>query len=762
MPLINIKNLKNNIHIKPVMDAIYLCILGLYIMRKLFNITMFTINWPVWYYDFLRIAMILFLIVKIVVYDSKNMKAFIFDLLYLVVFYFVYKGTGYKFLLELGFFVLAAKNISYKKILRLHFCVVASIMAITILGALTGCIEDLVFVRNDMFKHAFGIAYTTDFAAQIFFLVITYLVWKERKPNFLLNIFLLFLAYVLYRYSGARNSSGCIVLLVIGGIYIQYSDKVILGTKIDGTWNRIKTKIIQIIDSFLIIAVPLLAIVTLLLTLYYSPDNHIMIKLNQISSGRLSFGKNTIDKYGFSLWGSPFDMIGIGSNLVTRTDYNFVDCSYVMICVRYGFVLFILTLLGFFLLGIKAKRAGKRYILLILAVMAIQSVMEHHLLDVFCNSLVLLIFADMKDSNQQKYYDIVLKQNRDWIKLLIGGIITVVIYLNRSKIISYGKTFVTILNLDDANRNIHFIIITLVSETIFILSMTFLWKLCLTIVEKKNKKYLFLYSTGIGFCVIFLLGSMLASNNIMGRKVDNYEKTLREGKNIIEQLNQIEGYKLYVDDIPYFYLKNLKIEEDIIPGIPYLNDGMKSVVITKFSNEMTHLLNTGYLCGQISDTGYLYTNDERVVKVLREAGIKLDDFYAAKRVVNLQRMAKQNKLSVDENGNLIINGSTKSVNKGPRITIYAGKLKVVYDIILVDTDITEGEVAKLQLTSYNGQKLVKEVIINKSDFDESNHCIFSLESNIQDSVGVDFLILANENTKLKLASISYEKIGKIE
>lgn len=760
MSLINIKNYKNIIYIKPVLDTIYLCILGLYIMRKLFNITMFTIDWPVWYYEYLRIAMILFLIVKIVVYDSKNMKAFIFDLLYLVVFYFVYKGTGYKFLLELGFFVLAAKDISYKKIMRLHFCVVASIMAITILGALTGCIEDLVFVRNDMFKHAFGIAYTTDFAAQLLFLVITYLSCKEKVPSLSLNILMLYLAYILYRYSGARNSSGCIIFLVLGGLYIKYSDKEILSTKTKSSWRKLKLKMFQIVDSCLVMAVPISALVALLFTIYYSPDNVIMSRVNQFSSGRLVLGKNAIDQYGFSLWGSPFDMVGIGANYVTRTDYNFVDSSYVMICVRYGVVLFLLMILGFLWLTIKAKKAGQRYMLVLLAVMALQSIMEHHLLDVFCNSLVLLIFTNMNNSGQPEHSVIDIRKNRSRFKYGIVIIVVFVIYFNHSRILAYGRTIITLLSLNESGRNIYFILAMLVGGIVCILTGVLLWRLYLVIVERKNKKFLFIYSIGSVSCFILFISGIFACNSIMAREAIKYEQRIQAGKMVLEQLNQVEDYKLYIDDIPYLYMKDKKNSKNIIPGTPYRRDIKKAVIITKSSNEMVNLLNSGYVCGQISDTEYLYTNDVTIVNIIREMGIEMDNYYGAKKSVDLMQMAEWNRLAVDDKGSPIIAGSKKSLIHGPWMTLYAGVFKVNYDLELLETEISDGEVATLKLTSYNGRNTISEVTVNKADFDENGHFIVSLDIYIPDSVGVEFMLVANSNTKLKLNELTYEKIRK--
>lgn len=756
---INSKCCKLNIRMKQLLDLIYLCILGLYLIRGYFHITMFSISWPTWYSESLRVALGIFLIIKIVINDARNIKAFLFDIIYLITFYFIYKGTGYISLLELGFFVLGAKDIPYQKIIKLFVLVITSSIVITILGALTGCVQDLIFVQDGMFKHAFGIAYTTDFGAHVLFLVLAYLSLREKAPGIGLNAALVFLAYILYRYSGTRCSSGCMVFLVLGGLYIKYSEKGISKTKkVKSRWNKIQIKMIHFIDCCLALTVPIFALLTILLTTYFTYGNVFLNIVNQFFSGRLGLGKKAIQKYGFSFWGSPFDMIGVGSNLVTRADYNFIDSSYVMICVRYGIVLFFLAILGFLWLAAKTIRVGRRYMLVILAVMAVHSVVEHHLLDISCNPFVLLIFANFNSLNRSESI-IVKDRTKKIVKYCVAIVITFVLLISYFRIFAYGRTIVTLLKLNKSERNIYFILAVLAGGIICILTLVMLWNLYLAIIEKK-RKYIFLYSICSAFCIIFFISGMYACNTIVVRKSIKYRQTIEAGKMILEQLNQVDDYKLYVDDIPYLYMKDKEVANDIIPGTPYRMNVKKVVVITKATNEMTNLLKAGYLCGQISDTEYLYTNDKTVANIVFKSGIKMTDFYARKQSVNLKKMAKLNKLSVDDNGSLIIKGSEKSMERGSRLTIYSGTFKVNYDLELLETDISDGGVAILRLTSYNGAILIKEVIVNKSDFDENGHCIISLESYIPDSVGVEFLIVANDNTKLKLNNLTYEKVGK--
>lgn len=755
--MFEINNVQKKLYVKKILDLIYLFILGLYIVRGLFDKSMFYLPWTTRYYEVLRIFMGFYLVVKICIYDIKCIKVLIFDILYLCIFYYIYKGTGYIFLLELGFFVLAAKDISYQKIMKFYAIVTSAIMAIIILGALTGCIEDLIYYKNDMFKHSFGIVYTTDFGAHIFFLVLTYLSIKKKAPNFYVDIALLILALVLYRYSGTRNTSGCIVILVLGNVYIRYSEKktIKLCNK-KNRWSKIIVGTFRFLDSCLVFMVPIFALISILCTRYFSPDNVIMNKINVLSSGRLQLGKNAIEKYGLSLWGSPFDMIGMGANFVTRTDYNFVDCSYVMIFIRYGLILFLLTMIGFIWLNLRVKKAKKRYMLVLLTVMALQSIMEYHLLEVVCNPFVLLIISDINDSN----YKIIRNESYNKKLKYLGVIIMAsIIIMNISYFLSYGRTVVTLLKLYEPEKNIFFVLSVIIVGIICILIINMLRILYFSFINRKYEKIIGVYSFICMLGIIIIISGIYACEVIIAKKSIEYDQTIQTGKLILEQLNQVGEYKLYIEDIPYLYMKEKGIDKNIIPGTPYRKDVTNAVVITTVTNEMVNLINAGYLCGQISDKEYIYTNDESAKKIIGDMGIKLNNFYTAVLSVDLLKLAESNGLMANYDGSLIIGGGIDSLNYGPWITLYRGIYRVNYYLELLNTDIKNGEIARIEISSYYGDKIIKEVIVNESDFDENGHCAISLETHIPDSVGVEFKLLLNGNTQLKLNYLNYLKIG---
>nr|WP_024837336.1 hypothetical protein [Clostridium sp. 12(A)] len=746
---------------KMLLEFIYLLILALYLIRLFFDTTMFSLPWPTKYFDFLRLSIGAYLVTKVVLKGYKSVGECLFYFLYLIVFSLVYRKTGYLFLLEMAFFVLGAKDISYKKILGLYLFIVSIIMTITIMAALTGCIKDLIYFDDGMYKHAFGIVFSTDFGAHVFFLILVYMAYKDKTPGVFLNILVTFVAFILYFFSGARNSSGSLLLLLLAGQYIGRTDKVLINDSIDNyKFKKIRLTMIKYIDYCLILSVPICAFLSILVTILYSKDNKVLSVINSIVSGRLGLGKAAIDKYGLSLWGTPFDMIGAGGDTVGRIGYNFIDSSYVMIFIRYGSVLFILTVITFVLIGLKANNAGKRYLLVILWAMAVQCTIEHHMLEIAYNPFVLFVFS--KIDNSESCHILSINKERKRTRTLIISIVVALLFLIfiHNKLFAYVRTMVELLRLSDATRNIFFVcgvfIILLVIIAIIIANGNLLYYVIDRGYKKKTCKWAIISGIGVALlCIGFKMGEELIK-----QKSINYLETVKSGTNILKKLNPESEFTLYIDHIPYLYMTGEEKIDNIIQGSPYRNSKDEAVVITDSSKEMTHLIRSGYVCGKISDAEYIYTNDQTITDSLRKHGIEMNDYYAEKKVINLISLAGANNLSTDHNGRVLIDGNNKSLIHGPWVTIYQGRLKVDFDMTLLDTDILEGKIATLRLSYGSGAKILKEVAVNKLDFDDSGHLLTSIVCDIPDSEGIEFLVFVEGKTKIQLNSLTYGKVKK--
>lgn len=476
----------NDMGKKKILDTIYLLIMGMYLIRQFFDTTMFHLDWPGWYLSGVRAAIILYMVLKILNKGYKNVWEVFIDSGVMACMIMIYLSTGYGFFIDIGFLIIEARRVPYKKILMTCFAIGVFIMAVTILGALTGCIEDLIYADGKRLKHAMGIVYTTDFGAHIFFLLSVYLVIREKTPGIILNIIFVVVSYLLYRISGTRCSSGCILLLVIGGIYVKYTNRVLTDPLRESKWNKMKLRIIQLFDSCIALMAPFCAFVMFFLTINHSQEDFILGRLNNLFSGRLRFGKEAIETYGINLWGTAFNMIGAGGGDIVNPGYNFIDSSYIMILVRYGFVLFVITLIGFVWLSFRAIKYGKRMLLLTLSIIMVQCTLEHHLLEIAYNSFFLLFFSEIvKNENLLVESQKVEKRYRV-MKYCAVIIFSAVLWKIHQYLLSLGKTFVIYFNLNEPNRNIYFIIIFLFIM-IIVLTAYIIWRRYISMLISRNR-----------------------------------------------------------------------------------------------------------------------------------------------------------------------------------------------------------------------------------------------------------------------------------
>ena len=131
------------------------------------------------------------------------------------------------------------------------------------------------------------------------------------------------------------------------------------------------------------------------LTMLYSPNNSLVSFIDSALSSRLRLGHKGIDVYGFTLWGQNLPMIGLGSTTKDVDFYFFLDSSYIYNLLQFGLLVAVL------LLSIWTLIAGKAYIkkdwelLLILAIVSVQCMVEHHMVSVVFNPFWMALLSEL-------------------------------------------------------------------------------------------------------------------------------------------------------------------------------------------------------------------------------------------------------------------------------------------------------------------------------------------------------------------------------
>lgn len=732
-------------------EKVFLVIVGLYFTRLYFNTTLFSLPWPQYFDHFLRLAAAVTVWLKFECPGCKKDRRLFLGVTALIVCMLSCFSNGYLFLWDLAVLIVGAMGIRYDKILKIYCACGLVIFGLAVIGAFTGCVRDLVYSGP---RHSFGIVYPTDFAAHVVFMALAVWVLFRRMPHQIVAVAMCGFTYILYHYSRARCGSIVMGLSVIAVLYVGLTERW-------GPKNRIIRGFSNLIDWSLVVWMPLCSAVMIRLSMKYTSEDTNLLAVNQWISSRLSLAHNAITEYGIKIFGTAFEMVGGGSDTVTRSGYNYIDSSYCLILLQYGVaVLLIICILNMWTAS-RAVKAKNRRMLAALALISIHSMIEHHLLELAYNPFLLLAFADMsfEDICEQSGENCFTKKER-WQILFGYGVVGTGVFLIMLKMLGYGRTVVSLLQLNQQKNN--YVFIALILFILFVCAMLINHGIKL-IVKKINKKTIekkeMISLIQYGILMVWMVAGL---EGTIRQKADRFEESLDKGIQIIEEIRENEDSQVIicVDDIPELYERKIEgITSPFLTGAS-LHEKPNILLFTDKTKDIYMLTDNNFLFGELSNQQGVYTNSEEAIKVLEDQGIKMTDHYSVKNQVDLQFMAGASQLEFGESGGLLVEGPSKSVAHGPWITLYKGNLLVEYRLKLLDSAVETGEIAKIRLSAEGGKNVLEEKSVNREDFDENGYCVATIEKRIPSKEAIEFLLFANEGTVLEVEEITYGKIGK--
>lgn len=324
--------------------------------------------------------------VKIFLYGKYSMK----KVLILV-------GTGlccvaglYKnhYVYPLIWFVLIAGSdqVSFEKILKVYLLIVGAIVFLAFSASMLGVIPNLQYeVGTRGIRNSFGIIYPTDCGAHVFFWMLTFFYLKGRNLRGVHYLIGILTAWAVYHFCNARIDAGSILLITVLfglGNFISWDSK--CSRRIKRIWERLW-------ERLGVFVMPLLALISILLTYFYREGSGIWAKMDSTLAARFNLGKQAFEDYGLKLFGQKIPMNGNGGTLDLQEEYFFLDCSYVNILLTWGLILFLIVI-ALYIYGCKKSRKDL-YFQYAIALIAVNCVIAHHLMDVAYNPFVLVAAA---------------------------------------------------------------------------------------------------------------------------------------------------------------------------------------------------------------------------------------------------------------------------------------------------------------------------------------------------------------------------------
>lgn len=334
-----------------------------------------------------RIIVYTILFIKVLydnIYNAKTMFAIIFIALLLVISF----NSGISILIDIFLFIYSVRNLNIRNVIKLTLFIQIFMMGFIIISSYYGIIVNDIWYRDDGgIRYGLGYTYCTFIANYYFHIILMYLYLKdEREFTIWEVIIILFINYIIYTMTDTRAVFYLISLTSI----LAYSINFLKNPLKNGMFNKLIFKY----------CFPISAIFSIVISINYNISNPVYVELNKLLSGRLALGKNAYEIFNISLLGQKINWITgrVGIERSFYEVYNFVDSSYLNIAINYGIIILALICIGFVLVGKYAIENNKKYICLLLLVLAIHSISDPQLIQLEYHPFLLTFGIFFKSS----------------------------------------------------------------------------------------------------------------------------------------------------------------------------------------------------------------------------------------------------------------------------------------------------------------------------------------------------------------------------
>jgi len=691
-------------------------------------------------------------------------KELLFSLLLAVVYILVYLSDRYPFLLFLGALTVGCFLLNSEKLLKMYCVVTLGFLLITFLSAAAGGIENYIYLKDGFIRSSLGMVYPTDVASALFFLLCaSWVGWKKMPDGAALTLGIFSAWFSNYVTRSITGTICSILFVVIVSLHIIHKNTVFR--------NKLPKLLKKGVSCGMILAFPACTVITFALIYAYARNMEFAVKLNNIITNRLGYALDAFRSHGVSAFGKPFDMQGNGGTTFAVLEYTFVDISYALILLRYGFVL--LICLSFFWprLTWKAIKDNNWRLADVLFLITVHSLSEHHFIEMNYNVFLILFFADFtkqRVSVDEKNAEIDTKEEDSIGKRLPGAALIIMLLAVFLKafpaLLSRLRTVYQILGWKPGSYNGLQVFLT--GTAIVVCIVCFIAALVMTVLQlKKERKRALLWCGLAGVCIACVIGGHIKSEQIISYGEKKYASLLTADQSAVKIIQESGSGKLYAEPFPELYGRKYGgFSNSFFTGedLARLYD---TTVITDLDKDAYCMLNSGFLFTPISEKHAVYTNDLSVIEGLKTAGYHLTGYYSADKSVNLRALARMNGLR-EANGELFLYGEDESIYYGPYADLHAGNYTVDYEFRLAGSDsgksIGNTLLGTAYITAYCGEKKVKEARIVGSRFDENGRYCLSIPFYSESYKDMEFTVVMEEDQELVLEAIHYRQTPKYD
>ena len=281
---------------------------------------------------------------------------------------------------------------NFKKIIRLYFNVGFLFMICTWFFSLLEIIPEIIIWREGKIRYSLGYVYPLETMTHFLFLTICFIYLIDKKFGIKEYIIINMLGFLLYIVTDARTSYYLLLLVTtVGLIYSKTSIEILI--------KKIKA------EFFYVIVMSCFAVSTGAGVLFNDNIN-ILVKLDNLLSGRIGLMNEAFHKYGINAFGQKIEWVGFGGSIDTSAllnSYNFVDCAYAKMLLDYGIIFSLFILIGYCYIYRQAVKNQDCILLLVISIVLVVSIMEPRLISIETNPFMLLLGGFFTQTNKSNF-----------------------------------------------------------------------------------------------------------------------------------------------------------------------------------------------------------------------------------------------------------------------------------------------------------------------------------------------------------------------
>lgn len=593
------------IKINKIANNVILLFLSLYLFYFCLLNTAMAVSLTSNQYNLFVLSFTCFSIYKVItVIKDKKYKLLIKFILIFVISLLTYIFGTYKFILVLSLITISLYGIEYKKVLKIYLIISSLVLIVALVSSAIGITANFVIIKSQTtLRSSWGICYPTELGAVFSYLSIFLFPTNDKYSSwlFLIPTIISFCIakYIAVSRASMVSSTLLFILIILYSLYKYFKDKMHIP----------KQFIKNICMSLFLIC----AFIIFVLIFAYRTGNTLAIQLNTIFTGRLKLASQAIDNYGIYPFGSYFELYG-AEDLV---NYNFIDISYALILIRYGYVYFVMVTFLWIYTMRKVLKYHNYKLVIALIVIVINCMVEQHLNEINYNILFVMPFCEFENISEEYKGNIKFETIIFFILMIFTSICFIIF---APSILAYVRTYVEIYNFNCVSGVMRIKVVLFISILIIIFTLAFISfkKIIVNLITKQKIKIFHIIS--LAFLLLCFRKYESCKNIIYKNNYDEYMQTMEKESKIIQLVIKTKTGNLYASSTPEYYMEYF---DGFSYSIYYGNDLARknnATVITNKNDSFSYFISQGYSEVWAEDNFLIFSNDDAVIKALEENG----------------------------------------------------------------------------------------------------------------------------------------------